>query len=148
MSSGSNTQNNKPDIRSIPTKIPILVVDDSPVMRRIVRSGLQSLGFTTVAEAEDGLQALRKLEGGEFKLVISDWNMPKMLGIELLKAVRSTEKLKTLPFLMLTAEGKKENVVEAIQAGVSNFIIKPFNVESLEEKLSSIAHLFVQSGQK
>ncbi|MCB0317542.1 MAG: chemotaxis response regulator CheY [Bdellovibrionales bacterium] len=118
--------------------IPILVVDDFSTMRKIVRTSLKQLGFTNVTEAEDGRVALEKLRNGEFKLIVSDWNMPNMMGIDLLKEVRADETLKHLPFLMVTAEGKKENVLEAAKAGVSNYIVKPFNVDSLKEKLEAV----------
>lgn len=116
----------------------ILVVDDFSTMRRIVRNVLSQLGFTNIEEAEDGKAAFEKLQGGSFEFVVSDWNMPKMMGIDLLKAVRSDENLKGIPFLMVTAESQKENVLEAVRAGVSNYIVKPFTAETLEQKLSAI----------
>lgn len=125
-------------LNSIDGNIPILVVDDFSTMRKIVRTSLKQLGFTNVTEAEDGRVALEKLRNGEFKLIVSDWNMPNMMGIDLLKEVRADETLKHLPFLMVTAEGKKENVLEAAKAGVSNYIVKPFNVDSLKEKLEAV----------
>lgn len=125
-------------LNTLDKNMPVLVVDDFNTMRKIVRNGLKQIGFTNVTEAEDGAKALEKLSAGEFKLIISDWNMPNMMGIDLLKAVRADEKLKELPFLMITAEGKKENVLEAAKAGVSNYIVKPFTAEALQEKLEAI----------
>jgi two-component system, chemotaxis family, chemotaxis protein CheY len=116
----------------------ILVVDDFSTMRRIVKNILTQLGFTKIEEAEDGKIALAKLEAGSFDFVVSDWNMPNMMGIDLLRAVRSKDKLKSLPFLMVTAESQKENVIEAVQAGVSNYIVKPFTAETFEQKLALI----------
>lgn len=116
----------------------ILVVDDFSTMRRIVKNILTQLGFSKIEEAEDGKVALQKLESGGFQFVVSDWNMPNMMGIDLLKAVRANESLKTIPFMMVTAESQKENVLEAVQAGVSNYIIKPFTAETFETKLELI----------
>lgn len=116
----------------------ILVVDDFSTMRRIVKNILAQLGFANVEEAEDGKAALSKLKTGGFEFVISDWNMPNMMGIDLLREVRSDDSLKSLPFLMVTAESQKENVVEAVQAGVSNYIVKPFTADTLEQKLEAI----------
>lgn len=118
--------------------LPILVVDDFATMRRIVKSCLKQLGFENITEAEDGKIALDKLQLSEFKLVISDWNMPNMMGIDLLRHVRADERFKKLPFLMITAEAQKENVIEAAKAGVSNYIIKPFTPDQLESKLDAI----------
>lgn len=122
----------------IDRSIKILVVDDFSTMRRIVRNVLNQLGFTNIEEAEDGKMALDKLKEGDFNFVVSDWNMPKMMGIDLLRSVRADEKLKTLPFMMVTAESQKENVIAAVQAGVSNYIVKPFTAEIMEQKLSTI----------
>ena len=116
----------------------VLIVDDFSTMRRIVRNVMSQLGFTNLDEAEDGRAALDKLKNGSYQLVVSDWNMPKMMGIDLLKAVRADPTLKTLPFLMVTAESQKENVIEAVQAGVSNYIVKPFTAETMEQKLAVI----------
>ena len=118
--------------------IPILVVDDFATMRRIVKTCLKQLGFENITEAEDGQIALSKLQKSEFKLIISDWNMPNMMGIDLLKAVRADEKLKHIPFLMVTAEAQKENILEAAKAGVSNYVIKPFTAESISQKLEMV----------
>jgi two-component system chemotaxis response regulator CheY len=116
----------------------VLVVDDYATMRRIIRNLLQQLGYTDVDEAADGEQALSKLRDKDFGLVISDWNMEPMTGLDLLKAVRSDARLKALPFIMVTAESKTENVVAAKQAGVSNYIVKPFNAEILKQKLAAV----------
>ncbi len=116
----------------------VLVVDDFSTMRKIVMSILKGLGYKDLTEAEDGAQAYSKLQGGGFGLVVSDWNMPNTDGLELLKMVRSDAALKDLPFLMITAETEKEKVVSAIQAGVSNYIVKPFTAEGLKEKLELI----------
>lgn len=116
----------------------ILVVDDFPTMRRIVRSLLKELGFTNVEEAEDGQEALGKLKGGDFEFVVSDWNMPNLDGLEMLKQIRADDAMKTLPVLMVTAEAKKENIVAAAQAGANGYIVKPFTAATLEEKLNKI----------
>ncbi len=123
---------------SISRSLPILVVDDFSTMRRIVKTCLKQLGFENVTEAEDGQVALTKLQTQEFKLIISDWNMPNMMGIDLLKAVRASDNLKAIPFLMVTAEAQKENVLEAAKAGVSNYIVKPFTSDQLQTKLEAI----------
>jgi two-component system chemotaxis response regulator CheY len=115
-----------------------LVVDDFSTMRRIVRNLLKELGFTNVDEAEDGAVALAKLKGGSFDFVISDWNMPNMTGIELLRAVRADAALCKLPVLMITAEAKKENIIEAAQAKANGYIVKPFTAAVLDEKLNKI----------
>jgi len=120
-------------------KIKVLVVDDFPTMRRIVKNLLKQLGFENIDEAENGEDALRKLKGGDYGLVVSDWNMPVMEGIELLKHIRNDPQLKDIPFLMVTAEAEKEKVIEAIKAGVDNYIVKPFTGEVLKEKLEKIA---------
>lgn len=116
----------------------ILVVDDFSTMRRIVRNLLKDLGFVNVHEAEDGVDALTKLRKGNFDFVVSDWNMPNMSGIELLRAIRADAELKHLPLLMVTAEAKKENIIMAAQAGASGYVIKPFTAATLEEKLKKI----------
>jgi two-component system chemotaxis response regulator CheY len=115
-----------------------LVVDDFSTMRRIVRNLLKELGFTNIEEAEDGAVALAKLKAGSFDFVISDWNMPNMTGIELLRAIRGDAALSSLPVLMITAEAKKENIIEAAQAKASGYIVKPFTAAVLDEKLSKI----------
>ena len=117
----------------------ILVVDDFPTMRRIVKTLMRQNGFTNFTEAEDGAQALKMLqEQGDFEMVVSDWNMPNMTGLELLKLVRADPKLKHLPFLMVTAEAEKENIIEAVKSGVSNYVVKPFTGQTLKEKLDRI----------
>ncbi len=116
----------------------ILVVDDFSTMRRIVRNLLKELGFPNVTEAEDGVDALKKLQGGGFEFVVSDWNMPNMTGIDLLRAIRADASLKHLPVLMVTAEAKKENIIEAAKAGASGYIVKPFTAATLDEKLQKI----------
>ncbi|MEJ5211286.1 MAG: chemotaxis response regulator CheY [Burkholderiales bacterium] len=115
-----------------------LVVDDFSTMRRIVRNLLKELGFTNVEEAEDGVVALQKLRNGKFDFVVSDWNMPNMTGLELLKNIRSDPALKHIPVLMVTAEAKKENIIAAAQAGASGYVVKPFTAATLEEKLNKI----------
>jgi two-component system, chemotaxis family, chemotaxis protein CheY len=116
----------------------ILIVDDYKTMLRIIRNLLSQLNFANVAEATDGTTALEKLRDGSFGLVISDWNMEPMTGLQLLREVRADAKLKSLPFVMITAESKTENVVAAKEAGVSNYIVKPFNAETLKTKLVSV----------
>jgi len=115
-----------------------LVVDDFSTMRRIVRNLLKELGFTNVDEAEDGVIALQKLKNGSYDFVITDWNMPNMTGLDLLKNIRADGELKALPVLMITAEAKKENIIEAAQSGASGYIVKPFTAAVLEEKLNKI----------
>jgi len=116
----------------------ILVVDDFSTMRRIVRNLLKELGFSNVHEAEDGVEALKKLRAEPFEFVVSDWNMPNMTGIELLREIRKDPALKHLPVLMVTAEAKKENIIEAAQAGASGYVVKPFTSVTLDEKLQKI----------
>ena len=115
-----------------------LIVDDFSTMRRIVRNSLKELGFTNVDEAEDGVAALNKLSSSHFDFVISDWNMPNMTGMELLKAVRADANLKSLPVLMVTAEAKKENIDEAAELGANGYVLKPFTTATLEQKLNEI----------
>ncbi|MBK6743430.1 MAG: chemotaxis response regulator CheY [Hydrogenophilales bacterium] len=115
-----------------------LVVDDFSTMRRIVRNLLKELGYANVDEAEDGIIALQRLKSGGIQFVITDWNMPNMTGIELLKAIRAEVALKHLPVLMITAEAKKENIIEAAQSGASGYIVKPFTAAVLEEKMNKI----------
>jgi two-component system chemotaxis response regulator CheY len=116
----------------------VLVVDDFSTMRRIVKNLLRQLGFANIDEAEDGAQAYSKLQGGGYGFVVSDWNMPNMDGLELLKKVRTDPELKDLPILMVTAEAEKDKVITAIQAGVNNYIVKPFTGEVLKEKMDKI----------
>jgi two-component system chemotaxis response regulator CheY len=122
-----------------PKEISILVVDDFPTMRKIVKTVLKQLGYANITEAEDGAEGLSILKANAgIQFVVSDWNMPNMTGIELLKEVRSNPKLKHLPFLMVTAEADKENIVEAVKSGVSNYIVKPFNAATMKEKIEKI----------
>ena len=116
----------------------VLVVDDFATMRRIVKNILRQLGFTNIIEADDGKAALYILKKEKIDLILSDWNMPEMPGIELLKAVRSDDELKDIPFLMVTAEADKENIIEAVKLGVSNYIVKPFTAETMSEKLGKM----------
>jgi two-component system, chemotaxis family, chemotaxis protein CheY len=127
-------------LTAIDKKIPVLIVDDFSTMRRIVKNCLKQLGFDNITEADDGQTAWTKLQTGEveFKLIISDWNMPNMMGIDLLRAVRADDKYKTVPFLMVTAEGQKDNILEAAKAGVTNYVIKPFTADILQQKLEAI----------
>jgi len=111
-------------------------------MRRIVRNLLKELGFSNVEEAEDGTDALNKLRSAPFDFVVSDWNMPNMTGIELLRAIRADANLKHLPILMVTAEARKENIIEAAQAGASGYVVKPFTAATLDEKLKKIFAAF------
>ncbi|HYE51388.1 MAG TPA: chemotaxis response regulator CheY [Azospirillaceae bacterium] len=116
----------------------VLVVDDYATMRRIIRNLLNQIGFQKIEEASDGADALTKLRAGQFGLVISDWNMEPMTGLQLLKEVRADIRLKGTPFIMVTAESKTENVVAAKEAGVNNYIVKPFNAETLKKKIESV----------
>ena len=122
----------------IDTSIKVLVVDDFATMRRIVKGVLKQLGFNDIIEAEDGSLALEELKREKVGLIVSDWNMPNMTGLDLLKAVRGNDALKGIPFIMVTAEGQKENVVEAVKSGVSNYIVKPFTPETFNEKLQKV----------
>lgn len=123
---------------AVDINMPILIVDDYKTMLRIIRNLLKQLNFNNVDEASDGAEALKLLREKNFELVISDWNMEPMTGLQLLREVRSDIKLKKLPFIMITAESKTENVVAAKEAGVSNYIVKPFNAETLKQKLGSV----------
>lgn len=116
----------------------VLIVDDYKTMLRIIRNLLKQLGFNNVDEATDGSMALQMLRVGSYGLVISDWNMEPMTGLQLLREVRADAKIKDVPFIMVTAESKTENVVAAKEAGVSNYIVKPFNAETLKTKMSSV----------
>jgi two-component system, chemotaxis family, chemotaxis protein CheY len=119
-------------------KMKILVVDDFSTMRRIVKNVLKQLGYDNVEEAEDGNQALSKLKAGGFGFMVSDWNMPNMDGLDLLKSIRADAALKDLPILMVTAEAEKEKVITAIQAGVNSYVVKPFTAEVFSEKMEKI----------
>ena len=123
---------------SVDYNMSILIVDDYKTMLRIIRNLLRQLNFTNVEEAMDGTEALHMLDQKDIQLIISDWNMEPMTGLQLLREVRKSDKFKHIPFIMITAESKAENVVAAKQAGVSNYIVKPFNAETLKAKLSSV----------
>ena len=116
----------------------ILVVDDFSTMRRIIKNLLKDLGFSNIQEADDGSTALPMLQQGDFDFVVTDWNMPGMQGIDLLRAIRADDKLKHLPVLMVTAEAKKEQIVAAAKAGVNGYVVKPFTAATLKEKLDKI----------
>jgi two-component system chemotaxis response regulator CheY len=116
----------------------ILTVDDFSTMRRIIRNILRQIGYSNIAEAETGGAALNTLQTQDIDFVISDWNMPGMSGLELLQAIRADDKLKNIPVLMVTAEALKDNVVEALKAGVNGYIVKPFTAETLKEKIDAI----------
>jgi len=122
----------------VDTSIKVLVVDDFATMRRIVKGVLRQLGFSNIIEAEDGSVALNELKKEKIGLIVSDWNMPNMTGLDLLKAVRGDGELKGIPFIMVTAEGQKENVIEAVKAGVTNYVVKPFTPETFGEKLQKV----------
>ena len=119
-------------------KMKVLVVDDFSTMRRIVKNILKQIGYSDIEEAEDGNSALARLRQGGFGLVVSDWNMPNMTGLDLLKAIRADNALNNMPVLMVTAEAKKENVMDAIKAGVNNYVVKPFTADVLKEKIEKI----------
>lgn len=120
------------------TNMRVLIVDDFATMRRILKNILKQIGFKNIREAENGKAALKELKSEKFDLVLCDWNMPEMPGIELLNQVRSDVQLKDIPFVMVTAEAKKENILEAVKAGVSSYIVKPFTAETVSEKLKKI----------
>lgn len=122
----------------VPKTVKILVVDDFSTMRRIVKNVLNHLGFSNIDEAVDGREALNKLKSGEYAFVISDWNMPNMMGIDLLKNLRADGGLKELPFLLVTADSQKEHLLDNIKSDVSNYIVKPFTADLLEQKLETI----------
>ena len=119
-------------------KMNVLVVDDFSTMRRIVKNILRQLGFENIIEAEDGAAAWEALNRDNIGMIISDWNMPNMNGLELLKKIRSSEEFADLPFLMVTAEAQQENIIEAVQAKVSNYIVKPFTAETLGQKIEKM----------
>lgn len=122
------------------TQLKFLVVDDFSTMRRIVRNLLKELGFSNVHEAEDGIAALALLRSSNFDFVVSDWSMPHMSGLDLLREIRTDANLKHLPVLMVTAEAKKENIISAAEAGASGYVVKPFTAVTLEQKLNKIFH--------
>ena len=119
-------------------KMKVLVVDDFSTMRRIVRNVLKQVGLTSIVEADNGKAALKVLKKEDIDLILCDWNMPEMSGIDLLKAVKSDDALKNIPFVMVTAEAQKDNILEAVKAGVSSYIVKPFTAETVSEKLGTI----------
>ncbi|NMM36066.1 MAG: chemotaxis protein CheY [Glaciimonas sp.] len=123
-----------------------LIVDDFSTMRRIIRNLLKELGYTNVDEAEDGVMGLSKLRNEQFDFVVSDWNMPNMDGLEMLKNIRADPALCKLPVLMVTAEAKKENIIAAAQAGASGYVVKPFTAATLDEKLSKIFEKLEKAG--
>lgn len=120
------------------TEMKILVVDDFATMRRIIKNILKQLGYTNIEEADDGSSALAKLKSVKIDFVITDWNMPNMSGLELVKAIRADDALKATPILMVTAEALKENIIEAVKAGVNNYIVKPFTADVMKEKIDKI----------
>jgi two-component system chemotaxis response regulator CheY len=120
------------------TNMRVLIVDDFSTMRRIIKNILRQLGFNNIVEADDGSAAWEILTKDQIEFIISDWNMPQMTGIELLRKVRASEEFADLPFLMVTAEAQQENIIEAVQAKVSNYIVKPFTAETLGEKINKI----------
>jgi len=124
----------KPDMK-------FLIVDDFPTMRRIIKTLLKQNGYSNFVEAEDGEKAYRVLQSQpDIEFIVSDWNMPNMTGLEFLKTVRADPKFKSLPFLMVTAEAEKENIIEAVKSGVSNYIVKPFTGATLKEKMAKVFH--------
>lgn len=116
----------------------ILIVDDFSTMRRIIKNLLRDLGFTNIEEADDGTTALPMLQNGDYDFVVTDWNMPGMQGIDLLRTIRADDGLKDIPVLMVTAEAKREQIIEAAQAGVNGYIVKPFTAATLKEKLDKV----------
>lgn len=138
METNLSQQTLKENTMSVDKNMPILIVDDYKTMLRIVRNLLKQIGFENVEEATDGASALEKMKTNDFHLVISDWNMEPMTGLELLKRVRSEARNPNIPFIMVTAESKTENVIAAKQAGVNNYIVKPFNAATLKTKLVSV----------
>ncbi|GAB1409935.1 chemotaxis response regulator CheY [Desulfovibrionales bacterium] len=123
---------------AVNTNMRVLIVDDFSTMRRIIKNILRQLGFTNIQEADDGTTAWEVLTKDQIDFIISDWNMPQMTGIELLRKVRGSEEFADLPFLMVTAEAQQENIIEAVQAKVSNYIVKPFTAETLGQKINKI----------
>jgi len=123
---------------AVNTNMRVLIVDDFSTMRRIIKNILRQLGFNNIIEADDGTAAWEVLTKDQVDFIISDWNMPQMTGIELLRKVRASEEFGDLPFLMVTAEAQQENIIEAVQAKVSNYIVKPFTAETLVQKINKI----------
>ena len=130
----------------IDKSIKILVVDDFPTMRRIIRNLLKELEFVNVDEAEDGAVGLEKLKGGNYGFVVSDWNMPNMDGLAMLQAIRANPSMAKLPVLMVTAEAKKENIIAAAQSGANGYVVKPFTAVTLEEKITKIFEKIAKEG--
>jgi two-component system chemotaxis response regulator CheY len=126
--------------------IKILVVDDFPTMRRIIRNLLKELGFANVEEAEDGAAGLEKVKDGSFEFVVSDWNMPNMDGLTMLQGIRANAATAKLPVLMVTAEAKKENIIAAAQAGANGYVVKPFTAATLDEKITKIFEKIAKEG--
>lgn len=124
--------------KTIDLRMKVLVVDDFATMRKIVRNILKQIGFEDIVEAEDGHAALQMIKNDQVGLVVTDWNMPNMSGLELLREIRQNPQTTNLPVLMVTAEGLKENVMEAVKAGVSNYVVKPFTAEVLQDKIENI----------
>jgi len=116
----------------------VLIIDDFATMRRILKNVLRQVGFTNIIEADDGKTALKELNKEKVDLILCDWNMPEMPGIDLLRHVRSDDDLKDIPFVMVTAEAQKENILEAVKAGVNNYVVKPFTAETINEKLQKV----------
>ena len=116
----------------------VLVVDDFATMRRIIKNVLKQIGFSKINEADDGKSALKELKKEEYDLVLCDWNMPEMSGLDLLIAMKSDDQLKGIPFVMVTAEAQKDNILEAVKSGVSNYIVKPFTADTVEQKLKKV----------
>ena len=131
---------------SLPLELKILVVDDFESMRRIVKQVLNDLGFKDITLADDGATALPLLKNGDFGFLITDWNMPQMEGIDLVKAVRADPRLKSMPILMVTAEAKREQIIQAAQAGVNDYIVKPFTPETLKGKIEKIFKAIAAKG--
>ena len=119
-------------------RMKILVVDDFATMRRILKNVLKEIGFSNTSEAENGRHALRELKKNKYDLILCDWNMPEMSGLELLKQIRADDELKDLPFVMVTAEAQKDNIIEAVQAGVTNYVVKPFTAKTINDKLTKV----------
>ncbi len=116
----------------------VLIVDDFATMRRILRNILKQIGFTNIVDADDGNTALKELQKEKIDLILCDWNMPEMPGIDLLKTLKADEQLKDIPFVMVTAEAQKDNIIEAVKSGVSSYIVKPFSAEAVSEKLNKV----------
>jgi two-component system chemotaxis response regulator CheY len=119
-------------------KMKVLIVDDFATMRRILRNILKQIGFTDITEADDGSTALKELKKEKYDLILSDWNMPEMAGIDLLNAIRADDELKGIPFVMITAEAQKDNIVGAVKAGVNSYVVKPFTADTINEKLKKV----------